>query len=104
MRPYMNIEWYHEFENDQTVLQAKYAQEDTLAATNASLGFSASLNNCLSCFLIGSAPPESNFAVAGVGVSFVFSNFKQFLVYYEALVGYEDLSRRALTFNFRRQF
>jgi outer membrane autotransporter protein len=104
LRPYFNIEWYHEFEDDPTILQAKYSQEDTLAVTNASLGFSASIENCLSCFQISSAPPDENFAVAGVGLSFVFANFKQLLLYYEGLAGYDDLSSHSFTINFRRQF
>ena len=104
LRPYLNLEWYHEFEDDQTIQQAKYAQEDVLAVTNASLGFSASIENCLSCFQISSEPPDTDYGVAGAGLSFVFSNFRQLLFYYEGLVGYDDLTSHAVTVNFRRQF
>jgi uncharacterized protein YhjY with autotransporter beta-barrel domain len=104
LRPYFSLEWYHEFEDDQTTLQAKYAQEDVLAVTDSALGFSSSLSNCLSCFLISSELPDQDYGVAGAGLSFVFSNFKQLLFYYESLVGYDDLSSHSVTINFRRQF
>jgi uncharacterized protein YhjY with autotransporter beta-barrel domain len=104
LRPYFNIEWYHEFEDDQTTLAAKYAQEDTYAVTHPQLGFSSSLSGCLSCFSISSEAPDQNFGIVGAGLSFVFSNFRQLLFYYESLVGYDDLKSHAVTINFRRQF
>jgi outer membrane autotransporter protein len=104
LRPYFSVEWYHEFEDEQQILQAKYLQEDDLAVTNSALGFSASLNNCLSCFQVGSELPDENYGVVGAGLSFVFSNFKQLLFYYESLVGYDNLNSHSVTVNFRRQF
>jgi outer membrane lipase/esterase len=103
MRPWFTMEWYHEFEDEQNTFAAKYAQEDVLAvAGNA--GFSSSLTGCLSCFSVSSAEPDTDFGVIGAGLSFVFPNFVQFLVYYEGLVGYEDLTSHAITLNFRSQF
>ena len=103
MRPWLTLEWYHEFEDEATTFAAKYAQEDALAlAGNA--GFSGSLSGCLSCFNVSSAEPDTDFGVVGAGLSFVFPNFVQFLVYYEGLVGYNDLTSHAITLNFRSQF
>jgi len=104
LRPWFGVEWYHEFEDDQNVLQAKYAQEDVLAASNPALGFSGSLANCLSCFSISSDEPDTDFGVVGVGLSFVYPNFMQLLFYYEGLVGYENLTSNAFTVNLRGQF
>jgi uncharacterized protein YhjY with autotransporter beta-barrel domain len=105
LRPWFSAEWYHEFEDDQNTLAAKYAQEDILAQTgDPSLGFSDSLTNCLSCFTIASVVPDTDFGVVGAGLSFIFPNFVQLLFYYESLVGYEDLSSNAFTVNLRGQF
>lgn len=103
MRPWFTMEWYHEFEDEQNTFAAKFAQEDALAqAGNA--GFSSSLTGCLSCFNVSSAEPDTDFGVIGAGLSFVLPNFVQFLVYYEGLVGYNDLTSHAVTLNFRSQF
>lgn len=104
LRPWMGVEWYHEFEDDATIMQAKYAQEDALAVSDPGLGFGAGLTGCLSCFQISSEEPDTDFGVVGVGLSFVFPNFAQLLFYYEGLVGYNNLSSNAYTINFRRQF
>lgn len=104
LRPWFNLEWYHEFEDDATVMAAKYAQEDVLAGTTPGFGFSDSLTGCLSCFTIAGAEPDTDFGVAGLGLSFVFPNFVQLLFYYEGLVGYDDLQSHAITLNFRSQF
>jgi uncharacterized protein YhjY with autotransporter beta-barrel domain len=104
IRPWFTVEWYHEFEDDPNVFAAKYAQEDVLAATNPGLGFNSSLTGCLSCFSIASDEPDTDFGVVGAGIAFVFPNFLQMLVYYEGLVGYNDLTSHAITFNFRSQF
>jgi hypothetical protein len=85
-------------------MKAKYAQEDVLAAANPSLAFSRSLSGCLSCFEISNVVPDTDFGVAGVGLSFVFPNFVQLLFYYEGLVGYKDLTSNSITINFRSQF
>ena len=104
LRPWLGLEWYHEFEDQASVLSAKYAQEDILAASSPGFGFSDSLTNCLSCFNISSVAPDTDFGVVGAGLSFVFPNFVQLLFYYEGLVGYKDISSNAFTVNFRRQF
>lgn len=104
LRPWLSAEWYHEFEDDQNTLQAKYAQEDILAQTDPGLGFTDDLVNCLSCFSIASVVPDTDFGVVGAGLSFVFPNFVQLLFYYEGLVGYEDLTSNAFTVNLRGQF
>jgi outer membrane autotransporter protein len=104
LRPWFGLEWYHEFEDEQNVLAAKFAQEDVLASTTPGFGFSGSLTGCLSCFTIASAEPDTDFGVVGAGLSFVFPNFVQLLFYYEGLVGYQDLTSHAFTLNFRSQF
>jgi hypothetical protein len=104
VRPWFGLEWCHEFEDDQNILAAKYAQEDALAASTPGLGFSDSLSGCLSCFSIAAVEPDTDFAVAGLGLSFVFPNFVQLLFYYEGLLGYEDLTSHSFTLNFRSQF
>lgn len=104
MRPWFGVEWYHEFEDDQNVLQAKYALEDSLAAADPASSFGAGLTGCLSCFNILGEQPDTDFGVVGAGLSLVFPNFMQLLFYYEGLVGYEDLSSNAFTVNFRSQF
>ena len=104
VRPWLGLEWYHEFEDDVNVLSAKYAQEDTLATTTPGFGFSGSLTGCLSCFKISSVAPDTDFGVVGAGLSFVYPNFVQLLFYYEGLVGYKDITSHAFTINFRSQF
>ncbi|HNP34713.1 MAG TPA: autotransporter outer membrane beta-barrel domain-containing protein [Woeseiaceae bacterium] len=104
LRPWFGLEWYHEFEDDQNILAAKYAQEDVLAASTPGFGFSNSLTGCLSCFSIAAAEPDTDFGVAGIGLSIVLPNFVQLLFYYEGLLGYEDLTSNSITFNFRSQF
>lgn len=104
LRPWFSLEWYHEFEDDPSSFAAKYAQEDELAQSTPGFGFSNSLVNCLSCFRITGEEPDTDFGVAGVGVSFVFPNFMQMLFYYEGLLGYENLTSHAFTLNFRSQF
>lgn len=104
MRPWFTMEWYHEFEDEASTFAAKYAQEDVLAGTNPGFGFSSSLTGCLSCFTISSEEPDTDFGVVGAGLSFVFPNFVQLLLYYEGLVGYKDLTSHAVTINFRSQF
>ena len=105
LRPWFGAEWYHEFEDEQSILAAKYAREDELAQTaDPSFGFSGSLTNCLSCFSIASVAPDTDFGVVGAGLSMVFPNFVQLLFYYEGLVGYKDLTSHAFTINFRSQF
>lgn len=104
LRPWLSLEWFHEFEDEQNVLSAKYAQEDEFAATNPGFGFSTSLSGCLSCFDITNVVPDTDFGVVGAGLSFVFPNFVQLLFYYEGLVGYTDLTSHAITINFRSQF
>lgn len=106
LRPWLNLEWYHEFEDDPNTLAAKYAQEDALANSGnfPGSGFSSSLTGCLSCFTLAGEEPDSDYGVVGAGLSFVFPNFVQLLFYYEGLVGYRDLTSHAFTVNFRRQF
>ena len=104
LRPLFGAEWHHEFDDNQGIIAAKYAQEDELAVTDPDLGFSSSLRNCLSCFSIRNEEPDTDFGVVGAGLSFVFPNFVQLVFYYEGLVGYDDLSSHAVTVNFRRQF
>jgi outer membrane autotransporter protein len=104
LHPTLSLDWYHEFEDDGVDIRAKYAQEDALAATNPELGFTAGLGDCLSCFLIRGEDPDSDYGVIGAGLALVLPNFLQLLVYYEGLVGYEDLSSNAITFSIRGQF
>lgn len=104
LRPTLSVDWYHEFEDEQTDIDAKYAEEDFFAVTNPGLGFSQSLTDCLSCFTILSDRPDEDYGVIGAGVAFVFPNFLQLMVYYEGLVGYEDLSSNAFTISLRGQF
>jgi outer membrane lipase/esterase len=105
IRPWLSMEWYHEFEDDQTIMTAKYAQEDILAeSADPGFGFGSGLTGCLSCFTIANEVPDTDFGVAGLGMSFVFPNFVQLLFYYEGLVGYNNLNSHALTLNFRSQF
>ena len=107
VRPWIGLEWYHEFEDEQTTILAKYAQEDVIAQSgNADpmAGFSDSLTGCLSCFSIANSAPDDDFGVVGAGLSLIFPNFVQLLVYYESLVGYDDLTSNAITLNFRSQF
>jgi outer membrane lipase/esterase len=104
LRPWLSLEWFHEFEDEQNILSAKYAMEDEFAATNPGFGFSTSLTGCLSCFDITNVVPDTDFGVVGAGLSFVFPNFVQLLFYYEGLAGYNDLTSHAITINFRSQF
>jgi uncharacterized protein YhjY with autotransporter beta-barrel domain len=104
LHPTVSLDWYHEFEDNGDKVDAKYAQEDQLAGSNPGLGFSTGLSGCLSCFTIVGEDPDADYGVVGAGVALVLPNFLQFLVAYEGLVGYEDLTSNAITFSVRGQF
>jgi hypothetical protein len=58
----------------------------------------------ISCFVIPSDPPNSNFGVAGVGATMLFPHRIQAYVSYEGLVGATRLTSNAFTLGVRGQF
>jgi hypothetical protein len=59
---------------------------------------------CLSCFDIPTDRVDSDFGVAGLGVTMLFANRLQAYVYYESLVGASKLTSNAFTLGIRGQF
>jgi outer membrane lipase/esterase len=102
VRPTIRFDWHHEFEDDTRQILAKYGVEDDLAGTGSFVeGFGA---GCLSCFSIVTELPEEDFFVAGLGLSIMFRNAFQGFIFYEGLVGYENLTSNAISMGFRGQF
>ena len=102
IRPTIRVDWHHEFDDDVRQIQAKYAAEDTLAGTGPFVdGFGA---GCLSCFGIVTEVPDEDFFVAGLGLSVMFRNAVQGFIFYEGLVGYNDLTSNAISVGLRGQF
>jgi outer membrane lipase/esterase len=97
--PNLRLEWHHEFKNDPHTLNAKFVED-------SALGLSAPNNfvGCISCFQIPSDPESSNFGVAGLGVTMLFTNRVQAYAYYEALFGAAKLTSNAITLGIRGQF
>ena len=99
LTPNARVEWHHEFEDDARVLRAKYQVE-------SDLGLSAQNNfSCaVSCFAFSTDAVDSDFAVAGVGLSATFAQRLQAYLYYEALLGVENLSSNSLALGIRGSF
>lgn len=94
LTPNARVEWHHEFEDDARVLRAKYL---SLSEPN---GF----NCAISCFAFSTSPVDADFAVAGVGLSATFAQRLQAYVYYEALLGVENLTSNSLALGIRGSF
>src|SRR6185503_19429206 len=60
LMPTFRAEWHHEFKDDPRTIQAQYAIELTL--TNR-------VSACVSCFALQTDQPESDFGIAGAGLS-----------------------------------
>jgi outer membrane lipase/esterase len=99
LTPNARVEWHHEFEDDPRVLRAKYQVE-------TDLGLSAQNNfSCaVSCFAFSTGPVDSDFAVAGVGLSATFAQRLQAYAYYEMLLGVENLSSNSIALGIRGSF
>lgn len=99
LTPNARVEWHHEFEDDARVLRAKY-QVETDLGLSAQNDFSCAI----SCFAFSTDPVDSDFAVAGVGLSATFAQRLQAYLYYEALLGVENLSSNSLALGIRGSF
>jgi outer membrane lipase/esterase len=106
IRPYVRLDWYHEFDDDAQLIQAKYALEDELAAdpTIANNPFIAGFGNCLSCLNIATDDPDEDYFVFGLGVSSLLANRLQLYATYEGLFGYDDLTSNGISLGIRGQF
>jgi len=103
IRPTFSADWYHEFKDNQRIIKAKYALEDTLAASNTP-GFSSGFDNCTSCFGLVSEAPDSDYFVVGAGIAAAYRNGMQSFLMFESLLGYENLSAYSVTLGLRGQF
>ncbi len=109
LSPHFRLEWHHEFEDDPNRLLAKYAVEDQLAA-NGVMGaagagvFSLDTAQCISCFAINSDKVDSDFALAGIGISAVFARRVQLYLMYDALLGLDNLTSHSIAVGLRGQF
>lgn len=99
LTPNFRAEWHHEFEEDARTLRAKYKVEDQLE-TSAAQDFNCSV----SCFSFLTDEVEADYAIAGVGLSAVFSQRVQVYLYYEAVLGISDLNANSLALGLRGQF
>jgi uncharacterized protein YhjY with autotransporter beta-barrel domain len=90
LTPDVRVEWQHEFKDSPRAIDARYAVDPSPA--------------CVSCFVIPSDPPNSNFGVAGAGVTMLFPHRIQAYGSYEALVGASRLTSNAFTLGVRGQF
>lgn len=97
LTPNFRAEWHHEFEDDARVLQAKYAVEN-------SVDLSPTTTNCVSCFALTTDGAEADFGVAGAGLSATFSQRLQAYVYYEALLGVQNLTSNSIALGVRGSF
>jgi outer membrane autotransporter protein len=96
--PSLRLEWHHEFKNDERMLRAKFVEDTALN------GGANNFDTCLSCFVIPSDPDNSNFGLAGLGVTMLFANRLQAYAYYETLIGATKLTSNAITLGIRGQF
>jgi outer membrane lipase/esterase len=92
--PNLRIEWHHEFEDDARALQVKYAADTTATSCAGSV----------SCFTLLTDELDADFAVASVGLSAVFAQRIQAYIFYEALLGVENLSGNSIALGLRGQF
>jgi outer membrane lipase/esterase len=99
LTPNFRAEWHHEFEDDPRTLRAKYVVEDQLQTSDAH-----DFNCRVSCFTFLTEQVEADYAIAGVGLSAVFSQRVQMYLYYEALLGVSDLTSNSLALGIRGQF
>ena len=97
LTPSFRAEWHHEFEDDARTLRARYALENQT-------DLNANTTDCVSCFAFSSDAAEADFGVAGVGLSATFAQRTQAYVYYEALVGAENLSSNSIAVGIRGSF
>jgi len=97
LTPNFRAEWHHEFEDDARTLSAKYALENTA-------DLNAATTDCVSCFAFSTDQPESDFAVAGVGLSALFAQRMQAYVYYETLLGAQNLTSNSIAVGIRGSF
>jgi uncharacterized protein with beta-barrel porin domain len=96
--PSVRVEWHHEFKDEQRSLQAKYALDVTPGSSPSTFA------TCDSCFAIPEDRPESNFAVAGAGLSMLLPHRLQGYLFYERLVGDSHLTSNALALGIRGVF
>jgi outer membrane autotransporter protein len=102
VRPMFSAEWFHEFEDAQRAIRAKYATEDDLAGQgNFTAGFG---EGCVSCFDIISEKPETDYFVVGLGIAATTQRGLQSFLMVEGLLGHDYLSAYALTLGLRGQF
>jgi hypothetical protein len=102
IRPMFSAEWFHEFEDEQRIIKAKYALEDDLAGRgNFTTGFGS---GCVSCFDIISEAPETDYFVVGLGLAATTQRGFQSFLMLEGLLGHSYLSAYAVTVGLRGQF
>lgn len=97
LTPNFRAEWHHEFEDDARTISAKYALENSTVINPAATG-------CISCFAFSTDQPESDFGVVGVGLSATFAQRMQGYLYYETLLGAQDLTSNSIAVGIRGSF
>jgi outer membrane autotransporter protein len=99
LTPSFRAEWHHEFEDDARTLRAKYVVENEVVA--------ADRNNfacAISCFSFATNPADSDYGIAGAGLSATFAQRLQAYVYYETLLGAADLTSNSIALGVRGSF
>lgn len=99
MTPSLRAEWHHEFRDDPRTLRAKYVVNDALLPAEV-----GNFSNCLSCFQFVTDSQDADFAVVGVGLSFLFAGRLQGYIEYEGLFGVSHLTSNAIGIGLRGQF
>jgi outer membrane lipase/esterase len=100
LTPSFRAEWHHEFEDDPRTLRAKYVVEDQLSSASEAQNF----NCAISCFTFFTDELETDYGIAGIGLSAVFTQRVQVYLYYEALLGLSDVTANSLALGIRGQF
>ncbi|MEJ2692111.1 MAG: autotransporter domain-containing protein, partial [Candidatus Thiodiazotropha sp.] len=85
--PQMRLEWAHEFKHDSRYITARFLNDPTSGR-----------------FEIATDDPDRDFFNLGLGVSAVFSQGRSAFLYYEAVVGRDNLSEHSVAAGVRFEF
>ncbi len=85
--PQLRFEWAHEFKDDSRFIKARFLYDPTETS-----------------FRLSTDDPDRDYFNLGAGVSATFGAGKSGYIYYEALLGQEDVKQHSLAVGFRLEF
>ena len=85
--PQLRFEWAHEFKDDSRFIKARFLYDPTETS-----------------FRLSTDDPDRDYFNLGAGVSATFGAGKSGYIYYEALLGQEDVKQHSLAMGFRLEF